>query len=127
MSQHLDIVLPIALVIMAFLLKLFMDRSATVPLIIHSTYEIPVDVIFLTLSFTTAYTISMPANIGEGMCNLFVFLIVSLINIVLWRRSIHLFEQDHKYWSAFLFVINASISGYSLYRAILLVVTEVPV
>lgn len=125
MSQYLEIVLPIALVILAFLLKLFIDRCATVPLIIHSTYEIPVDIIFLTLSFATAYTISAPANIGEGMCSLFTFLIVALINIVLWRRSIHLFERDYKFYSAVLFILNASISGYSLYKSIQLLSVKV--
>jgi hypothetical protein len=124
MAQHLDVVLPIAMVAMAFILKLFMDRSATTPLIIRSLYEVPVDVVFLALSFTTAYTIANLSNVSTGMCHLYIFFIVALIAVVLWRRSILLFEGNHQSWSAVLFVVNGSVSGYILYKAINLIVTK---
>lgn len=125
MTQHLDIALPISLVTMAFLLKLFMDRSATVPLVIRSLYEVPVDVVFLALSFTTAFTIADASHVGTGMCHLFVFLIAALLVVVLWRRAIALFESDHYFWSAVLFVANGSAAGCLLFRAIVLLATKV--
>jgi len=125
MTQHLNVVLPIALVAMAFILKLFMDRSATVPLIIRSLYEVPVDVLFLSLSFTTAYTITNTTNISTGMCHLYIFFIIALFAVVLWRRSIVYFERERHFLSAILFVINGSCSGVVLYRAINLIVAQV--
>lgn len=125
MTQHLDVVLPIALVAMAFILKLFMDRSATAPLIIRSLYEVPVDVMFLALSFTTAYTIADLSHVGLGMCHLYVFLIVALVAVVLWRRSLLLFEREHRFWSAVLFTINGAAAGYVLFRAINLLAGKV--
>jgi hypothetical protein len=125
MTQHLNIILPIALVVMALLLKLFMDQSATVPLAIRSLYEAPVNVIFLALSFITAFIISLPANVSIGVCYLFAFLVVMLVVIVLWRRSIIFFERERHFWSAVLFIINGTISGFVLYTAIDLLVTKV--
>lgn len=125
MTQHLGVVLPIALVLMAFILKLFMDRSATAPLIIRSLYELPVDVMFLALSFTTAFTIADAMHMGTGMFHLYVFFIVALVAVVLWRRSILLFESDHRFWSAILFVVNGSGAAYVLYQAINLLGTKV--
>lgn len=123
MSQNINTILPIALVVIAFIMKLFMDRSATLPLIIRSLYEVPVDVIFLALSFTTAYTITDTSHVTVGMFYLYIFLIAALIIVVLWRRSIVLFELNHRFWSALLFVFNGSIAGYGLYKAINLVIT----
>ena len=125
MVLHLNIFLPIALVIMAFLLKLFMDQSATIPLFIRSLYEVPVNVVFLALSFTTAFTISAVQNTSSGMFHIYFLFIVALINVVCWRRSVTLFESSHHFWSAVVFVINGVLSGYSLYRAIELLVPEV--
>ena len=114
-----------ALVIMAFLLKLFMDQSATVPLFIRSLYELPVSVAFLALSFTSAFTIAATQNTAKGMTYLYLFLIISLIVVVMWRRSIVLFERGHTSWAAVLFVLNQTISGFVLYKSICL--TTLPV
>ncbi len=120
MTQHLNIILPIALVFMAFMLKLFMDQSATIPLVIRSLYELPVNIVFLALSFTTAFTISAIQNTNLGMLHLYIFLIIALINVICWRRSVILFEKPYIYWSAFLFIANGAISCFTLYKAIIL-------
>lgn len=125
MAQYLNVILPIALVVMAFLLKLFMDQSATVPLFIRSLFELPVSVIFLALSFATAYTITSPNNISSGMCHLYIFLVLTLICVVLWRRCTILFERNSHFWASVLFIINGTISGFVLYRAIGLVISQV--
>jgi len=118
MIDHLSVVLPIILVIIAFLLKLFMDRSATVPLIIRSLYELPVDIIFLAISFAIAATISKVEKRDEGLLLAFVFLVVVLICVVAWRRSILLFETNHKGWSLLIFIINVSVAAFCLTKGI---------
>lgn len=125
MTQYLNITLPIVLVAMAFLLKVLIDQCATVPLVIRSLYEAPVDVVFLALSFATAFTIASPVNISVGLCHLFVFFLVAIVVVWLWRRSIRLFERDQRSWSAILFVLNGTISTYVMYRSIGLLVTKV--
>jgi hypothetical protein len=125
MTQYLNIALPIALVFIAFLLKLFVDQCATVPLIIRSIYEVPINVVFLALSFTTAFTIALPTNIHIGMLHIYVFFAVSLLVVVLWRRSIVLFEREELFWSAVLFVLNGVISGFALFESVALIIPKV--
>lgn len=125
MTQSLNIILPIALVVMAFLLKLFMDQCATIPLVIRSLYEVPVTVVFLALSFTTAFTIAVPKNTATGLIHLFCFFIMALIIVVLWRRSMMLFEAEQGFWSAVLFVLNGTLSGLVLFESITLIATQV--
>lgn len=118
MTEHLNLLLPVALVAMAFILKLFVDQSVDTPRIIQSLYELPVSVIFLSLTFITAYIISSVNNIGVGLCYIYFYIIFAVVIIFLWRRSLRSFEMDHYIRSALLFIINASISGYLLYQAV---------
>lgn len=120
--DKLEILLPIALVVIAFILKVFMDRSATAPLLIRSLYELPVDILFLSLSFSTAAIITTQSLAGKGLLYLFLLFIATLVVVVAWRRSILLFENDRKGWSAILFVVNAAGSGYCLSKAISLLI-----
>lgn len=121
-TNNLNIFLPIALIIIAFILKLFMDRSVDAPLAVKSLYELPVDILFLSLSFIVAFIIFSPTNINNGLTHLFAFFIVILISVVGWRRSIKLFEKNRKKFSAILFVINFAASSYCLSVAIKLII-----
>lgn len=118
MINHLDIVLPAILVVIAFLLKLFMDRSVTAPLVVRSLYELPVDVLFLALSFSVAVAISTVGKREAGLFHAFVFLVVVLLSVVGWRRSVLLFEAGRKVWSLFVFVVNISAAAYCLTASI---------
>jgi hypothetical protein len=117
----LHILLPIILVVLAFLLKLLVDRSATAPAIVQSTYELPVSIVFLALSFATAFTITGSANIAKGMTNCYILLIVAILAVVMWRRSLLLFEHNHRVWSVLLFALNIAIASYSLMTSIELI------
>ncbi len=116
--DKIQVLLPIALVVIAFILKVFMDRSATAPLIVRSLYELPVDILFLSLSFATASIIASQNLAGDGLLYLFLLFIATLVVVVAWRRSISLFESEYKKWSATVFVVNAIGSGYCLSKAI---------
>ncbi len=120
--KNLNVFLPIALIVIAFLLKLFMDRSVNAPLAVKSLYELPVDILFLALSFIVAFTITASKNINSGLVHFFVFFIVILLSVVGWRRSIKLFEGGWKKISASIFVINFAASSYCLILSIKLIV-----
>ena len=107
MINNLEIVLPIAVLFLSFLLKLCIDRSIEVPLFVRSIYELPVDIIFLTISFLVAYTISSNNNLkNNGLYYCFIFLIVSIVNVIIWRRAVKLFEVNRILWSILLTGIN---------------------
>lgn len=114
MVEHLEIALPVLLVIIAFLLKLFMDRSATVPLIVQSLYELPVDVLFLAMSFSIAAAITSEKSRDSALFHAFLFLVVILLGVVAWRRSIIFFEDEKRLLSAIIFVLNAAAAAYCL-------------
>lgn len=119
MINHLEIVLPIAVLLLSFLLKLFIDRTVEIPLFIRSIYELPVDIMFLTISFLVAYTISateVQKNSGLFFC--FIFLIVSIANVIIWRRAVKLFEIEKYFWSISLTVVNFAGTIYCLNIAI---------
>lgn len=119
MINHLDIILPISVLFLSFLLKLCIDRTIELPLLIRSIYELPVDIMFLTISFCVAYTISTSEDLKN--CGLFycvIFLIVSILNVIIWRRSLRLFERNRIFYSIALTAINFSMTIYCLNIAI---------
>ena len=119
MIQHLDIVLPIAVLLLSFLLKLCIDRTVEIPLFVRSIYELPVDIIFLTISFLVAYTISSNDELkNNGLFYCFIFLIVSIVNVIIWRRSVKLFELDKIFWPILLTSANFAGTIYCLNIAI---------
>ena len=111
--ESLQITLPVVLLLMAFLLKLLIDRAATIPIFINSIFELPVDIAFLATSFIIAYTINPKSKTENGLCLFIVYTIVSIIVVFVWRRATLLFDQEHEKWAWFLSSINyvACITG----------------
>ena len=112
--EHCEIILPISILVLAFLFKLFVDRNADAPLIIKSTFELPVDIIFLTISFLAAFAIGKKTDNSEELTTLVIFIIVALINVLLFRRAITLFECGKKGLSLIPTSINYISSIYCL-------------
>jgi hypothetical protein len=118
LMQSLDILLPIILLALAFLLKLFVDQPATVPRTIEVLYCVPVDVIFLATSFAGAFTLSSSANAGRGLLHVVIFIGMAVVIVALWRRSIRYFDLNHYLGSGLLFLLNIGLSSTLLFRAI---------
>lgn len=121
--KNVEIILPITLVILRFILKLYIDKSGKVLLMIKSLYELPVDIIFLALSFVAVFTISSEENAREGVLYCFVFIVLILISNILWRNSITRLEtkgnegnkgNKNIIFSAFIFIINACGASFCL-------------
>lgn len=111
--NHLDILLPAILLIIAFLLKLVVDRNVDVPNTIQAICELPVDILFLALSFVVGFTISSKENMSDGLLCCYVGIAIAVVVVVLWRKSIKLFLVGNKLW-LLLFFINLSIAGYTI-------------
>lgn len=109
----IEVLLPIVLLVLAFLLKLFIDRSVDLPLFIQSVMELPVDIAFLASSFVIAYTIAFTTQHNDGILYFLIYVIGSIIVILGWRRA-ERFLDDSKYFSAVLLVVicyGLAISG----------------
>lgn len=101
--NNLEIALPGTILLLSFLLKLFVDRTATVPDFISAIFELPVDVAFLATSLIAAFTLSLSdkAKIGEGLISFVIYVVGAVLIVVLWRRSLRSFLSD-KIWISFL-------------------------
>lgn len=113
MSEELDMTiveigLPSAILVLAFLLKLFLDNSPTVTNIIAALFELPVDVAFLATSLIAAYIIlSDSSQVEKGLVVFVIYIVGAAIVIILWRRSLGFFIANRHLLS----IITASL-GY---------------
>jgi 4-hydroxybenzoate polyprenyltransferase len=94
--MNLDIVLPILLLALGFVLKLVVDRAVGLVEFIQSLFELPTDIAFLAISMVVAFTISSPANNSEGLAWLIAYLVGVIVVVVMWRRSIKLLIETKR-------------------------------
>jgi hypothetical protein len=116
--ENIELILPIAILLLAFLLKLAIDRSVDAPILIKAIYELPVDIVFLSLSFLAAHTISLTTSKNDALFYCFVITIISIINVIIWRRAIKLYEGKFIGWSVFLTAINYFTTIFILYKVV---------
>jgi hypothetical protein len=119
--EHLQIILPAVLLLIGFLLKLLVGRNYDMPATIQAICELPVDIIFLALSFTVAYTITRINNQSSGLFYCFIGIAVAILIVLLWRISIDQFLKSSKLWMLLLF-INLIIAGFAIKKSVNLVI-----
>ena len=110
--------LPAAILLMAFLLKLFIDKTASNPDIIQALLELPVDVTFLAISFIAGFTISTPNRLQDGLLHFGFYLVGAILIVVLWRRSLRFFDSKRIWATISLGIFNFFLCAYGLLRAI---------
>lgn len=118
--DHLDVVLPAILVLMAFILKIVVDRTATLPDLISATLELPVDMAVLATSFIISFTIASPKNSASGLLHFTVYIFSSILVVVLWRRSTKAFTADKLWLSLLLGALNYLLCLTGLWRSVAL-------
>jgi len=119
--QNLEVILPFVLLILGFLLKLLVGRSWDTPRTIQSVCELPVDIIFLALSFTVAFTISKTQNQAIGLLYCLLGIIFSILIVFLWKVSLDMFNRNKKIWLLIL-LVNLFISGYGIRESVKLII-----
>jgi hypothetical protein len=95
----IEIALPGLLMFAKFLVKLVVGRSASLPDFVSAILALPVDIIFLSASLLAGYVISSPKNSKEGLILFMACICLSIIIVLLWRKSEGQFTKD-KYISA---------------------------
>jgi len=119
---HLQIILPAALLALAFVLKLCIDREATAPVLIQALLELPVDMTFLSSTFIISYTIGTNGDKELGLILFIAYLIGTILVILLWRRSIRFFDSDRLTASSLLGMLNYLISVSAIVLSVNLVI-----
>lgn len=101
--EHLDIILPILLLFLTYGVKLLVDQAVEVPMAIKSLCELPIDIIFLSMSFLIAIIISSNENRNASFLCIMIFFFLSLIIVLLSKRSILNFDKRiNKNWILYL-------------------------
>jgi len=106
---------------LSFMLKLFIDRSTTMPQAIESTLELPVDITFLAISLVVGFTISPTGNPREGMVWFAFYMFAAVFIVFLWRRSIRSFDVGHVGSVVLLAGVNYAMAIFALVNSIGLV------
>ena len=122
--EHLNIILPATLLLIGFLLKLFIGRNIEIPSLIQALCELPVDIMFLALSFAIAFTISNSVHQAVGLVYCFAGIAVSILIVVLWRISVKFYLKKVKLWWAVILAVNLFLSGLSIKKSIDLIIED---
>ncbi|WP_411824634.1 hypothetical protein [Leptospira sp. 'Mane'] len=118
--EKIEILIPLLLLALIFILKAFVNRETSLSQLLSATLELPVDIIFLSLSFYSAYLINQ--NNLDGTLLIFILgIIIGVITIVFWRISIKLAENEERLNSILLTVINFFISGSCLFASVVVI------
>jgi hypothetical protein len=103
--EKLELILPIALLFLSFLLKLMVDRSVEKPTAIKAFCELPVDMIFLSISFLIAYILADDKKQTQGLLIWIIYLILAIGIVFVWRRCVLYYDKgDTKSWLTLLFM-----------------------
>lgn len=85
--------MPVVVLGLSFMLKLFIDRSTTAPDAIVSTLELPVDITFLSISLIVGFTIAPSGDSKAGMAWFAFYMFAAIFIVFLWRRSMKCFDS----------------------------------
>jgi len=96
MLTSIEIIMPVVVLGLSFMLKLFIDRSTTAPDAIVSTLELPVDITFLSISLIVAYTIAPSGDSKAGLAWFAFYMFAAIFIVFLWRRSIKSFDAGSR-------------------------------
>jgi hypothetical protein len=111
---YCNFLLPAGVIILKFLLKLFIHRDVKIPSFLRAVFELPVDISFLSLSFLIGYLLTK-GQVSNTSFTLLIFTLCFVIsNIILWRLTITLFENNKKYVLLIPMAFNYTISIITL-------------
>lgn len=110
----IEFALPGALLLTKFLLKLFVDRAATAADAISAVLALPVDIVFLAASLLAAYALTSSENLSFGLVLCLLCICLSLLVVVLWRRSETQFTRDQRWRSFGIGLCNILLSASAL-------------
>lgn len=108
--------MPLILLAFAFILKLIIDRQCTLPDAIAAILDLPTDIAFFSLSVIVGVVIVEPGNKANGIMWFAIFIVLTVITVLLWRRSVRAFNAGHRLISIMATFFNYAITlGMAVY------------
>ena len=126
-THHLEIVMPILLLALSFVLKLVVGRNAESLDIISSLLELPVDMIFLSTVLIVGFTLSPSGDARQGLAWFSLYILGAIIVILLWRKSIRKSDKGSYISACCLGGLNYLLSTGALMHSLEITVQSTPV
>lgn len=82
-----SIILPIILLLLAFAIKMTVNRPVDIPRLLQSVIELPADVMFLASSLIIGAILSKKVDTGGGLMVFIIYLLVTFLVVICWRQS----------------------------------------
>lgn len=109
-SLPFKFLLPLILLGLQFGLKFFIDRRATAFNFVTAILEIPISMLFLTLSLISAYIIASKGDVQYPFMMFVAIVILLIFCIFFWRRSVEHFEKENFGYASCLGILNLVLS-----------------
>lgn len=123
--------LTLCLLAFSFILKVFINKKPKIMDILKAISELPIDIMFTSIAFIISYRIAQVAKwinenkkITDGIdmnmhfIYLILYLIISVIVIILWTKSVHYLKKEIWKTSIILIIISYLISFSALIFAL---------
>ena len=82
-----SIILPVALLVLSFVVKMSIEREVDLPKALQSFIELPTDIMFLSSSLVIAYILANAADVGDGLLWFVGCVVLSIVVVLLWRKA----------------------------------------
>lgn len=82
-----SIILPVALLVLSFLVKMSIEREVDLPKALQSFIELPTDIMFLSSSLVIAYILVNASDVGNGLLWFVGCVVLSIVVVLLWRKA----------------------------------------
>jgi len=125
--EHLNIILPSVLLLIGVMLKLLIGRPLDKKNLGEAFCELPVDIIFLAISFTIGYavTVAEPQKHDKGFLYSILGILIAILVVALWRLSLtYLYKKGKHLVFIAILAINILISGFGIKKSIELVILD---
>jgi hypothetical protein len=123
--KPLEIILPTIILMLAILMKLLVNRSASIPLVVEAFFTLPVEMLFLALTFVSADAIENEKHTNTALATALALVAVGVIIVAIWRWGLSRLDKSKMFLSWALFVMNITISLAILIYVIRLITGEV--
>lgn len=109
-SLPFKFLLPLILLGLQFSLKFFIDRRATAYNFFTAILEVPISILFISLSLLSAFIIAGTGDVQKAFIYVLCILVVLIFCIFFWRRSVEHFEKKNFGYSTSLGILNFVLS-----------------
>lgn len=103
-------VIPVILLTVQFSFKFFVDRRATAYNFVVAILEVPISIIFITLSLTGGFIVTGKSQLKEAFIIFLLIILLLFFCILFWRRSVEHFEKKNFGYTVLLGVLNFFLS-----------------